>query len=272
MKIKNSLMLVLCMSTIFSCNSKSDHPQASLLEDGSSTSLNDKTILAFSDSLNRNLFSLKKTISLIYMLGDNSLYVERYTNSSGDKVYFEQLNNGTTNSTLNKYYFKNDSLMLISSFSKQVLETGPIFKDTRVYLRNNTAFKKENRTATSAAAIQTLPYLLVQDVDSHASEESYFEKIAILNDAIAQTNKFEMVFDNVTTYPDSRSLVLKSKIQNSYTASIIIETKSPYIDSLLSDPSIFRNEKLKFNWTVKDNEAIYVPERDSTTSASGLNK
>jgi hypothetical protein len=272
MRIKNSLMLVLCVSTLFSCNSKSDHPQARLLEDGSSTSLNDKSILSFADSLNRNLSSLKKTISLIYMLGDNSLYVERYTDANGDKVYYEQINNGSANSTLNKYYFKNDSLMLISSYSKQILENGPIFKDTRVYLRNNTAFKKENRTASSAAAIQTLPYLLIQDVDSHAAEESYFEKIKNLNDAISQTNKFEMVFDNITTYPDSKSLMLKSKIRNSYTANVTIANKSPFIDSLLNNSSIFENEKLKFNWIVKDNEAVYVPERDSVTSASGLNK
>jgi hypothetical protein len=272
MKTINSLILLISTIALFSCTSKSDHPQADLIPDGSSTEITDKSILSFSDSINKNINSFEKRYSLVYMLGDNSLYVERYNNQSGDKIYFEHLNNGTSSTILNKYYFKSDSLVFIESSSKQIMENGPIFKDIRIYLRNNTAFKKEDRTAASLAAIKTQPYLLVQNPDAHAAEESYFEKINVLNDAIAQHNKFEMVFDNVATYPDTRFLILKSKIPNNYTASVMVQNKTDFIDSLLNQASTFKNEKLNFKWVIKDNEAIYVPERDSVTSASGLNR
>jgi hypothetical protein len=66
--------------------------------------------------------------------------------------------------------------------------------------------------------------------------------------------------------------MLKSKNQNGYQASIRVDEKSTFIDSLLTNPSIFKEEKLKFKWTIKDKDAVYVPDGAATTSANGLNK
>jgi len=272
MKMLNSLLFLIYMVTLAGCNFKSDHPQADLLKDESSTSMNDQSILSFTKNLKKNMAGFTKANSLVYMLGDNSLYVERYVNTAGDKIYNEHLINGNNSTVLNQYYFKKDSLIMVETFSKQIIENGEAFKDTRVYLRNNTVFKKETRTASSSGAIKSLPYLAAQTLDPHAEEGSYFEKIGVLNDAVEQHNKFEMVFDNITTYPDSRLLMLKSKVQNSYTSSVLIQDKNNFIDSLLNYSSTFKNEKLNFKWKIVDNEAVYVPDSVSTTSASGLNK
>lgn len=276
------LILSVLLSTVFSCTFKSDHPQADLIE-GAVTGLNSAKISAFATYMNTNNSTFNKQYSLVYMLGDNSLYVEKFTDAKNNKVYYEHVNNGSASSMLNKYYFQNDSLVLVEISNRQNTsnsgtanadnnEEGSLFRDTRIFLRNNTLFKKESRTASSAVALGSLPYLAVNS-DKQAEEEHYFEKIKVLDDAILQRNKFEMVFDNITTYPDSRFLTLKSKIQNSYTASILINQTNGFIDSLLHYPSVFKDESLNFKWNVKDNEAVYVPEASNTsTSASGLKR
>ncbi len=268
------ISLLLSVS-LYSCTLKSDHPQADLLKDQSSTGMNDKLISEFAETADQSIGTFERKYSLIYLLGDNSLYVEQYTKAPDTKIYYEYASNGSASNTLSKYYFKNDSLVLIETNSKQNIgsienqDSDQVFKDTRIYLRNNTVFKKENRTAISSSALKTLPYLSVSS-DKQAAEESYFDNIKVLDDAIRQTNKFEMVFDNITTYPDSRYLILKSKIPNSYRASILVENRTGFIDSLLNNPSVFKDEKLNFKWKIKENEAVYIPA--GTTSASGLNK
>ena len=92
-----------------------------------------------------------------------------------------------------------------------------------------------------------------------------------LNEVLEGKDKFEMVFDNITTYPDSRYIILKSKIQNSYSASILVKQRDQFIDSLLNDPIDFKAEKLNIKWIIEDREAVYVPVAKNT-SASGLNK
>ena len=272
MKSIATIILPVLLVLVVSCNYKSDHPQAGLLKDQTATGMNEVSIRRFVDSLDLYIPTYNKQYSLIYTLGDHSLYVERYAASPTNKVYYERNTDGASNSTLKKYYFKNDSLVLVEISSKQNVENATVLTESRIYLRNNTLFKKESRSASSTAAIRSKPYLAVQTPENPANEENYLENIKVLDDAIQQRNKFDLVFDNITTYPDARYLTLKSKDQNSYKANVLIDEKSAFIDSLLSNPSIFKDEKLKFKWKIRNNEAVYVPESATVTSASGLNK
>lgn len=270
MKTLYYFFLLCVLSITYSCTKlNSDHPQANMAAEHA-TDLNSKSILHYADSVDNTLAQLSKNTSLVYMLGDLSFYVDKYSHNSQTIVLVEHGYNGLSNNT-KKYYFRNDSLILETVRNELGSDNGTVWKDTRTYLRNNTIFKVESRTASAEAAIKNLPYIDLPLSEANISDHSYLEKINTLNHILSGTDKFDMVFENITTFPDSRYIMLKSKLQNSYTASILVREKDALIDSLLNNPIDFKDQKLNFKWTVQDQEAIYVPVA-SQTSAKGLNR
>jgi hypothetical protein len=271
MKLYTFLILIACFSVITSCNKfKSDHPQAEIT-DQYSTDLTSKSILNYADSIDKNLPRFTKTTSLVYMLGDLSFYVEKYSEFDKPILLVEHAFNGGVSNSLKKYYFKNDSLILENVQNQLANDDGSIFKDTRTYLRSNTVFKMENRTASAGAEITALPFNNVALSANKTADKTLLDKVKTLNDVINRNDRFDVVFESITTFPDARYIVLRSKIHNSYSASVLVQEKDAFIDSLLNDPMIFKEEQLNFKWIIKDKEAVYVPVANNT-SASGLNK
>jgi hypothetical protein len=269
MKVRVILICLIPVFAALSCkNNKSAHPQSELMDQFPATGMNEKSIQAFSVALDKASGKMNKAYSLVYTIGDKSLYVERFSNSAGDQLYVERVKNDLENS-VNKYYFKKDSLVLVSSTTIQNTEDGKVYKDIKTYLRNYVVFKKSARTATSAQAILVQPYLGVQD---KTPQQDFHDNIQKLNDALQQQNEFEMVFDNISSYPDASFVMLKSKSPNGYKASVQLAQKDQFIDSLINYPATFKDEKLSFKWKVKNQDAIYVPKESTSTSASGLNK
>jgi hypothetical protein len=242
--------------TVTSCNLKSDHPQSEIA-DQHATDLTAKTIGKYADSIDRNLKGYIKKTSLVYMLGDLSFYVEKYSENNVPILILEHAYNGALSKSLKKYYFRNDSLILESVKKELANDEGTVFKNIRTFLRSNTVFKQENRAASSEASLNSLPFIDIP-LSKTTSDYSYLESVSSLNDVLNGRDKFDMVFDNITTYPDSRYIILRSKIQNSYIASVLVTERDPFIDSLLNDPINFKNQKLNINWMVKDHEAVYV--------------
>ncbi|RYE50767.1 MAG: hypothetical protein EOP48_19250 [Sphingobacteriales bacterium] len=268
MKTYTFLLLGLLFTTLTSCNRfKADHPQANLSDENKTTDLTAQSILVFKDSIDKNLHHLDKSQSLVYMLGDLSFYVEKY----GDSLFVEHAYNGAESSSLKKYYFRNDSLILYQSGNELVNEDGVVFKEERTYLRNHTVFRKDGRTATSASALKSLPFLDISLTTTDDPDKKYLDNVNSLKSVLNGSEKFDMVFESIRTYPDSRYIILRSKEPNSYTASVLVKEKDAFIDSLLNYPILFKDKKLNFKWEVVDREAIYVPV-SNTTSASGLNK
>ncbi|MDB5020245.1 MAG: hypothetical protein JWQ28_1372, partial [Pedobacter sp.] len=150
MKLPINLICLILTLTAFSCkNKKAAHPQSELGEVTSSTGMNEKSILEFSRNLDKSTTNMNKAFSLVYTNGDQLLYVEKFSNPAGDQLYIEREKSDLENS-INRYYFKRDSLVLIFNTTIQNTEEGKIFKDTKTYLRNYVVFKKSERTATSA--------------------------------------------------------------------------------------------------------------------------
>jgi hypothetical protein len=258
MKSVYFFVLMGVFGTLLGCNLKSDHPQSEIT-DQYATDLTAKTIVQYADSIDKVLPKLSKQSSLVYLLGDLSFYVEKYSSNGIPILIVEYAYNGASSKSLKKYYFRNDSLILESVKIEPANDDGTVFKNTRTFLRSNTVFKLENRTASSAASINSLPYIDVPLSKNPTPDQSFLENINSLNDVLNGKDKFDMVFDNITTYPDSRYIILRSKFQNSYSASILVNDKDQFIDSLLNDPINFKNQKLNINWIVKDHEAVYVP-------------
>jgi len=266
--IPGLLLFILCSCNYF----KSTHPQAELANEDGATSMNDKSILQFSATMDKNLQKFKKEYSLIYNTGDLSVYAEKYSGYDNGILYQTYTNNGNISSTVKSYYFKNDSLILVNERDKLRNDEGEVFKDQRTYLRNDVIFKIDSRTASSNEALIKLPYLPVQPAESKFPQQTFTDDIKSINDAIYGRDRFEMLFDNITTYPDAHYIMLKAKNHSSYKASLRVNQRDPFIDSLLNSPAIFKDERLKLKWKIADNEAIYVPVADTSTSARGLNK
>lgn len=251
------------------CNQQPRHPQADLITQSAATAMTDKTIRILADSINANLDHFEKQSSLVYLQGEQSMYAERYNSNGKAILYVEQKDNGLINSNTKKYYFKNDSLILVQESNKSNNE----YTDTRVFLRNNIAFGKEQRKGNSASALLTQPYLSIKSIkDNSIKENDYQQNIRTLDEAIAGTNQYEMLFDQYIDIPGENIIQLKSKAQNGFTASILVKEPDAFTDSLKALPGNFKNEKLNFKWKVEDKEAVYVPVAAKVTSAKGLNK
>ena len=267
------LSLGILFFTLPGCNNfKSTHPQAHIADEKGDTGITDKFILNFSGTIDRELRFFKKEYSVIYKSGDLSLYAEKYSAHRDGILYKTYTSNGNISSTVKSYYLKNDSLILVTESTKWLNEQGEVFKDVRTYLRNNIIFKIDSRTASSAEALRTLPYLLVPAVENKYPDENYTDDLKAVKDAVLGQDKFEMVFDHIATYPDAIYITLKSKLKNNYKANILVSQRDPFIDSLLNTPAVFKDEKLKLNWKIEDQETVYVPVAKTTTSAKGLNK
>ena len=152
-----------------------------------------------------------------------------------------------------------DSLILYQTSNELANEVGIVFKDQRTYLRNHTVFKKDGRTAVSAAALKSLVFIDIPLSENTSPDKSYLDNVSALKNVLNGTDKFDMVFESIRTYPDSRYITLRSKEPNSYTASILVKERDAYIDSLLNYPILFKDKKLNFKWEVVDREAVYVP-------------
>ena len=255
MKLYIILLIGIAFTTMIGCNPfKSDHPQAKLSDQNQSTDLTAKSILIYKDSIDKNLTQLPKTESLVYMLGDLSFYVEQY----GDALFVEHAYNGAESNSVKKYYFRNDSLILFQSNNEMANEDGAIFKDERVYMRNHTVFKKDGRNAVSAAALNTLAYIDIPLSEDNQPDKSYLDNVTSLKNVLTGADRFDMVFESIRTYPDSRYITLRSKEPNSYSASVLVKDRDVFIDSLLNFPILFKDKKLNFNWEVRDREAVYI--------------
>jgi alpha-galactosidase len=101
---------------------------------------------------------------------------------------------------------------------------------------------------------------------------NYGDSLNVLNDALSGVNTFEMVFDQYISAEAGSYLLLKSKLPGGYTASVKVNEKDPFIDSVETDPLVFKDTRLSFKWALKNNEALYVPVPVAVTSANGLNK
>jgi hypothetical protein len=271
MKIILNLTCLLIITGIAACKYfKSDHPQSEMVNQAATTGMNEESIREFTTNLDQSTGQLNKTYSLVYTTGDGSMYVEQYASGSGDQLLIENTQSDLK-SAVRKYYFKRDSLILVSEQNIESTEKGKVVKDTKTYLRNFVVFKRAVRSAASVQAIQGLPFLTVKNEEG-TTTENFRENIRTLQDALKQQHQFDVVFDNVTTYPDASFIMLKSKEQTGYKASVRLTGKDQYVDSLINYPENFRNERLSLKWTVSNGTAVYVPEESTSTSASGLNR
>jgi hypothetical protein len=256
MKVYSFLLLTIILTSLFGCNRfKADHPQANLTDENMTTDLTAATIIHYTDSVDKNLHQFTKTESLVYMLGDLSFYVEQY----GNTLFVERAYNGAESNSLKKYYFRNDSLLLFTTKQELSNEDGTLFKEERVYLRNHTVFKKDSRTAVSASALKSLAFIDIPLSDNVSPDKNYLNNVSSLQNALKGDDKFDMIFESIRTYPDSRYITLRNKEQNGYSASVLVKGRDAFIDSLLNYPMLFKDKELKFKWKVLDREAVYVP-------------
>ena len=268
--MKFFFIAILIFATLGSCTQAPKHPQANLLNKNAPAIVTEQQILKFSDSLDANLNALEKQNSLIFNKDQESLYIEKYSMNGVPVVYKSYTEHDGLNSSARIYYFNNDSLILVKESNKSVKQNGDLFVEQRTYLRNNIAFKKEVRSASSRSSLENKQYQTLKQTTP--DKDDFPAAISTFNDALNGNDKFDLVFDNLISSADEKYIVLKSKLPNGYTAGIVVREHDAFIDSLMNDPLLFKSKKLDLKWEIKDKEAIYVPVAAKATSASGLNR
>jgi hypothetical protein len=266
-----NLFLLICLSIlIVSCQQGPKHPQAELLSQQAPTAMNPQQIVQYADSIEVGIASLDKAVSLIYVSGENSFHVEKYSINGKPIVIIKQSRNEGISSSTEKYYFKNDSLVLIRKLAISSKTASDAVKNKRIFLRNNVPFKEDQKVAANQKELAKLPFQEYRNTKLAAS--NYADSLNVLNDAVAGINSFELVFDQYIAAEAGSYLLLKSKLPGGYTANVKVNEKDPFIDSVETDPLAFKDTKLSFKWALKNNEALYVPVPVNVTSANGLNK
>ncbi|ACU06016.1 hypothetical protein Phep_3825 [Pedobacter heparinus DSM 2366] len=259
------LLLFLC-----SCSRKPKHPQAGLINQRTAASMSEKDILQYADSIDANSKDLEKQTSLVYQLGDQLMYASQYSWNGSSIMFIEYISNEGLSNQTRKYYLKNDSLVLVKEKISMDGENAQKYTESRAYIRNNIVFKKESRLAVTEAALKSNKYTLQQTPAKNNQE--FAENILRLKDAVRASNKFEVVFDNIISVAEESRILLKNKLPDGYSATVVVRDQDAFIDSLISIPAVFKDKKLNFKWQVNDKEAVYVPVAASVTSASGLNR
>ncbi|PTS93402.1 hypothetical protein DBR11_25350 [Pedobacter sp. HMWF019] len=267
MKFFNALVSVYLLCVLYSCNLKSNHPQSGLAQDTVATAINEKIINSYADSIDKSMDKTEKKISLLYTIRDHSFYAEQYQNNGSTLLMIFHDDNGALKNTRKAFYFKNDSLVLVKTSNIQ----GAVLKDTLTYLRNNTIFKMAQRESSNESQQKKPSYKMIS-TSNKGNPEAYQRKFKFLEDALTQQNQFEMVFEAINILPEESYMSLKSKTNGAYQATLLIQEKDALVDSLVADPLKYKGEKIRFNWIIKDNQAIYVPVASKVTSAKGLNK
>ncbi|MFP5081233.1 hypothetical protein [Pedobacter sp. JCM 36344] len=268
--MRNLSLLFLLTTFILSCQQGPKHPQAELLSQQSPTAMNPMEIVQYADSIEASIGDLDKAVSLIYSSGEKSFHIEKYSINGKPMVIVKQSGNEGISSFTEKYYFKNDSLVLIRQVASSRKSSNDAVKNERVFIRNNVPFKKDLRFAANQQALAKLPFQEYRNTKLPFT--NYADSLIVLNDALEGSNTFEMVFDQYIAAEAGSYVLLKSKLPGGYTANVKVNERDPFIDSLEMDPLVFKDTKLSFKWALKNNEAIYVPVPVKVTSAKGLNR
>lgn len=266
-------MAFFCLTSIlfYSCNFKSGHPQAGLSQDPAATAMNEKVINAYADSIDKITGTIQRVTSLLYTNGDHTFYAEQYGDQQHPLLLTLNEDNYGLKNTRKKYYFKNDSLIFVRSKIIQPQQENPGIKENITYLRNNVAFKSAYKEGSDERELKTATYKSLNP-EKGKNQETYQEQVRFIKDALAQAPPFDMVFEGIDHLPEESHINLRSKSSNVYRASIVLEERDGFTDSLINDPLKFKGEKIRFNWSIKDKQAFYVPVAGKVTSAKGLNK
>jgi hypothetical protein len=267
--MKSVYLLLLIAGLTLSCSQSPRHPQAALQNKNSPAPATEASIISTADSIDQQLNNYTKRSSLIYHLDQALFHVEEYS-LNGKTVLYKSYteDEGVSNST-KSFYFDNDSLALVRERKNIVKPGGAVLEERRAYFRNNVVFKNEVRSSSSASELGKKAFSTSkQDL----SAENFSAYIKTIQDALAGNDRFNLVFDNFLSTPEGMYILLKSKVPNGYSAEIRVANADRYTDSLLNQPDVFKDSKLRLQWEVKNKEAVYVPVEAGTTSARGLNR
>lgn len=263
---------ILSILVIFAsaCTQGPKHPQAALINQNSATAITEQSILLLADSIDKEDAAMEKRTSLVYQMGDMSMYAEQYTTNGKTIMLTEYTNNAGINNSTKKFYFKNDSLVYVKENNTILKEGKTNYENVRTFLRNSIPFKKEARASNSLSVLNSQSFKAL--TPSETKSTNFNEDITTINDAVNGKNMFDLVFDDIIKMPNETRIVLKAKAPGLYSSNVIVKKTDNYIDSILKDPLLFKEQKLKIKWKVADKEAVYVPVDAGKTSAKGLKR
>lgn len=244
-------MVIILSVLVLSCGSpKSDHPQAD--RESPQAMLTKQQLLHYKDSINSITGQLDKQQSLIYSRDDNSFFVTRYSSHGNPLLYIKKSRNNEYDSIEERYYIHNNNLVLYLKNSRGLTSEETITE--RDFFRNNVLFHSEIQRSG------------VEDSTSDTTiEKQKREKAAdlqLLDQALSQTGRFNLVFEGIADYPQARYLILSRDELNAYRAAILLENEDELAKELVSNPEKYKGRKLDLEWIIRnEEEAVYISGR-----------
>ena len=86
--------------------------------------------------------------------------------------------------------------------------------------------------------------------------------LQLLDQALSQTGRFNLVFEGIADYPQARYLILSRDELNAYRAAILLENEDELAKELVSNPEKYKGRKLDLEWMIRnEEEAVYISGR-----------
>ncbi|MDB5120990.1 MAG: hypothetical protein JWN56_2208 [Sphingobacteriales bacterium] len=244
--------VIVAFSFLTFCNKNSGKPKYST---GKKEILAlEKSILSYSDSINRILPTLFKHESLFYYLGNNSFYVTKYHDANDKNVLFvKHTHIGKQRIIEHSYYMNNGQTVLILTTEKNT-HLDHLASSKRLFYNGAALISqyekkgpKENQTSSLIYSKTTLTPI------------DWRQEVTTMEDALNQQGNFDLIFEGITEYPKAKYIILSRDKINTYRAPVRIEKEDELVTELMLNPERFRGRKLLITCKVKDkNEAIYI--------------
>jgi len=236
---------------ILSCSrTRSDHPQAG--KGDPQALLTKQQLLNYKDSINGILGQLDKQQSLIYTLEDNSFFVTKYSSYGDPMLYIRKAKNNEYSNIEERYYMHDGQLVLYLKKSRGL--TTEEIKTEWDFFRNNILFYSEvQRSGGENSVIDTV----VQEQKKEKTAD-----MKLLEQALNQTGKFNLVFDGTADYPQAKYIILSRDELHPYRAALLLEKEDELAEELISNPEKYKGRKLDLQWKIRNGEeAVYVSGR-----------
>lgn len=217
----------------------------------------DSSILIYVDGLEKLKASLDLQESPVYTKGDYSFFTTLLKKDSLPVIYTEYGDAGNYGFNEKIYYLDHGELVFYVEKTKQASSaTKPsyLFKESRIYFRNNIFLKAEERLANTAKQLIQLPFALVDEALIEKNKQTDLER---LDETIAGVGDFNLTFDRIDSQSVNKQyLVMVSA--GAYQSAYLIKKADSLLSKIRENPFAYKGKKLKVKYLKQGTKMTYI--------------
>ncbi len=252
------LIFILSLFTGFLGCQNNNKSSQSKIDSLNSVTGNDSTILSYTNWVEKIKDSYQKSEGPTYTKGDYSFYAIVYKKDSLPVLYEEIAEAGNYGFTEKKYFLENGMLNFYQEKTKQLeLSEGGenIFKEVRIYFRNDVFLKAEERKAQSDTLLKQAAF---SPIDAGLIDKNKQYDLKRLEEAISGSASYNLLFDRVDSVSRSKVyLIMGNQNQNAFESIYKINKADSFILKVLQQPEAFKGRKIAVKFNRKGAEMVY---------------